>query len=86
MECRPGCAACCIAPQITTAIPNMPDGKPAGTPCANLNENLNCTIWDRKDYPGLCRAFLPDSEHCGENREQALKILTRLEQETGPDV
>ena len=30
MECRSGCAACCIAPSISSAIPGMPDGKPAG--------------------------------------------------------
>ncbi|MGL4778393.1 MAG: YkgJ family cysteine cluster protein, partial [Aeromonas veronii] len=24
MECRSGCAACCIAPSISSAIPGMP--------------------------------------------------------------
>ena len=28
-----GCGACCIAPSISSAIPGMPDGKPAGVRC-----------------------------------------------------
>ncbi|HNM56919.1 MAG TPA: YkgJ family cysteine cluster protein, partial [Thauera aminoaromatica] len=24
MDCRPGCAACCIAPSISSPIPGMP--------------------------------------------------------------
>ncbi|HNF77692.1 MAG TPA: YkgJ family cysteine cluster protein, partial [Thauera aminoaromatica] len=26
MDCRPGCAACCIAPSISSPIPGMPHG------------------------------------------------------------
>ena len=32
MPCRDGCGACCIAPSITSPIPGMPHGKPAGMP------------------------------------------------------
>ena len=32
-ECRPGCAACCIAPSISSPIPGMPDGNVAGAVC-----------------------------------------------------
>jgi hypothetical protein len=28
--CRPDCGACCIAPSISSPIPGMPHGKPAG--------------------------------------------------------
>ena len=28
--CRPGCGACCTAPSISSPIPGMPEGKPAG--------------------------------------------------------
>jgi len=84
MECRTGCAACCIAPTISSMIPGMPDGKTAGTPCINLDDQLNCKIWQRKDYPGLCSAFKADSEHCGTDRDQALLILSHMESETAP--
>jgi hypothetical protein len=33
IACRPGCAACCIAPSISSPIPGMPHGKPAGVRC-----------------------------------------------------
>ncbi|HVK38365.1 MAG TPA: YkgJ family cysteine cluster protein, partial [Candidatus Kapabacteria bacterium] len=37
MTCRDGCGACCIAPSITSPIPGMPDGKPAGVRCVQLS-------------------------------------------------
>ncbi|NBX68342.1 MAG: YkgJ family cysteine cluster protein, partial [Proteobacteria bacterium] len=37
MECRIGCGACCIAPSISSPLPGMPHGKPAGVRCVNLN-------------------------------------------------
>lgn len=86
MKCRPQCGACCIAPQISTALPNMPEGKPAGIPCVNLDEALNCTVWNTPSFPALCHAFQAHVEHCGENRQQALTILTYLERETAPDI
>nr|WP_320134889.1 YkgJ family cysteine cluster protein [uncultured Amphritea sp.] len=86
MKCRPQCGACCIAPQISSAIPNMPNGKPAGVPCVNLDDAFNCTIWNTPHFPPLCRAFQAQAEHCGETQQQALTILTRLEQETAPDI
>lgn len=85
MECRPGCAACCIAPQIATPIPGMPNGKPAGVHCINLDQQLNCRIWNQPDYPPLCRAFKAAPEHCGDSQAQALRIITELEQATAPD-
>ena len=30
LACRDGCGACCIAPSISSPIPDMPAGKPAG--------------------------------------------------------
>jgi len=37
MKCRAGCGVCCIAPSISQPLPYMPDGKPAGQACANLD-------------------------------------------------
>ena len=45
MECRPDCGACCTAPSISSPIPGMPDGKPANTPCVQLDEHLRCKIF-----------------------------------------
>jgi hypothetical protein len=85
VECRSNCAACCIAPSIHSAIPNMPDGKKAGEYCQNLDPiTLSCVIWGDNNYPELCRKFLPCQETCGENREQALTNIAYLELVTAP--
>ncbi|AHC15467.1 Proteinase inhibitor [Salinispira pacifica] len=62
----------------------MPRGKPAGVPCINLDENLNCRIHGTAEYPVVCRNLQPRPDMCGESRDQALRYLTRLEQETLP--
>ena len=83
MECRPGCGACCIAISISSPIPGMPDGKPAGVVCINLDpETHRCTIWDTPEYPDVCRNFTPSIENCGKNRAEALENLTFFEKST----
>ena len=42
LACRAGCGACCIAPSISSAIPGMPHGKPAGVRCVQLDDALRC--------------------------------------------
>ena len=82
MECRRGCGACCIAPSIDSAIPGMPQGKPAGVRCVQLDENFDCRLFGKPERPPVCHRFLPDPEVCGDNHEQALQLITLLEQAT----
>ncbi len=83
MNCRPGCGACCIALSITSPLPGMPQGKPAGAVCANLDPaSLRCRIWGQVDYPGVCQKFLPAAEVCGSNREEAMRLIGALERAT----
>ena len=85
MNCRPGCAACCIAISISSPIPGMPDGKPAGVVCVNLDpETCLCRIWGRPEYPNVCRNLKAEREMCGSSREEALAYLTELERLTAP--
>lgn len=64
----------------------MPNGKPAGVPCVNLDmETLRCTIWETAVYPAVCRNFRPSLENCGNSRAEALHILTVMEEVTKPD-
>jgi Fe-S-cluster containining protein len=77
MKCRPGCGACCIAPSISTPIPGMPDGKPAGVRCIHLTEDYRCAIFDRR--PKVCRDFKAEEMVCGRSREEALQLLEDLE-------
>lgn len=81
MECRPGCAACCIAPSISTAIPGMPQGKVAGVACVQLDEQGLCRLFASVERPSVCSAFSA-GELCGASREQALVNITELERLT----
>lgn len=80
--CRSGCGACCIAPSITSPIPGMPNGKPAGVPCVQLDAELRCRIFGQPERPNVCSSLRPDPAMCGESREQALAYLHQLEQLT----
>ncbi|MBU1190546.1 MAG: YkgJ family cysteine cluster protein [Gammaproteobacteria bacterium] len=84
MNCRPDCAACCIAPSITSPIPGMPNGKPAGVRCVQLREDLGCAIFGQPERPAFCANLKAATEMCGEHREEALAILTRMEIATRP--
>ncbi|MBD3671478.1 MAG: YkgJ family cysteine cluster protein [Gammaproteobacteria bacterium] len=82
MECRAGCAACCIAPSITSPIPGMPAGKPAGVACVQLDESGHCRLFGLPERPRICCEFQATRALCGENREQALIRIARLERDT----
>lgn len=80
MQCHQPCGACCIAPEITSALPNMPKGKPAGTRCVNLGEDLRCTVYEQR--PAVCRGFQPAAYSCGASHEEALQLIGELEDAT----
>ncbi|HPA89177.1 MAG TPA: YkgJ family cysteine cluster protein [Quisquiliibacterium sp.] len=84
MNCRPGCGACCIAPSITSPIPGMPHGKPAGVRCVQLLEDHRCGIFGRPERPACCSGLQPSVEMCGASRDEALHWLARLEAATQP--
>lgn len=84
-ECRKNCGACCIAPSITSAIPDMPKGKKAGIPCVHLDENMRCKIFNSPSRPSVCASLQPSPEMCGSCREDALAYLTELEKLTSPE-
>ncbi|WP_293369137.1 YkgJ family cysteine cluster protein [Nevskia sp.] len=83
-SCRPGCGACCIAPSISSAIPGMPDGKPAGVRCVQLRDDQSCAIFGDPRRPAVCSGLKPDPAMCGSARAEALAFLDRLERATAP--
>ncbi|MCX9157536.1 YkgJ family cysteine cluster protein [Niveibacterium sp. 24ML] len=85
MDCRPGCAACCIAPSISSPIPGMEGGKPAGVPCIQLDEQLRCKLFGDPRRPAVCGGLQPSAEMCGTDRVHALHYLNRLEALTRHD-
>jgi uncharacterized protein len=84
MECRSGCGACCIAPSITSPIPGMPNGKPAGVRCVQLDEANRCRIFGQPERPAFCGGLQASVEMCGDSQQHALHWLARLEQLTAP--
>jgi Fe-S-cluster containining protein len=79
MICRKACGACCIAPSISSPIPGMPDGKPAGTACTHLTSDFRCRIFNHPDRPLVCEQFQAEKIVCGKNRNEAMEILAGLE-------
>jgi uncharacterized protein len=82
--CRPDCGACCIAPSISSPIPGMPHGKPAGVRCVQLGDDLRCAIFGQPERPACCSGLQPQTEMCGAHRAEALAWLTQLEVLTRP--
>ena len=78
MECREKCGACCVALSISSPIPGMPEGKPAGVRCTHLKDDYQCAIYDDPGKPEVCNDFKAEAEFCGSDREEALKILFSL--------
>ena len=84
MECRVGCAACCIAPSISSAIPGMASGKPAGARCFQLSDENRCRIYGLRTRPLVCSSLRPCPEMCGNDNDEALRRLALLEELTTP--
>ncbi len=84
MNCRVGCAACCIEISISSPIPGMPHGKPAGARCPNLNKENQCNIHNSDLYPEVCRSYSATQELCGHTTSEAIENLKNLEVLTCP--
>lgn len=84
MECRAGCAACCIVISISSPIPGMPEGKPAGVPCVQLTADRRCKLFGRPERPAVCVAFVAAEDICGSTDAEAFERLTLLERSTAP--
>jgi uncharacterized protein len=84
MNCRTGCGACCIAPSISSAIPGMPNGKPAGVRCIQLDNANRCRIFGRPERPAVCTRLRPNPTMCGDSRDVAISFLSALEIASAP--
>lgn len=79
MDCRARCGACCIAPSISSPIPGMPHGKPAGVPCVQLLPDLRCALFGKPERPAVCVSLRPVEDMCGVDAADAMRRLTALE-------
>lgn len=85
MKCRIGCAACCIAPSISSAIPGMPEGKPAGARCIQLTVDNKCAIFGSPQRPKVCASLQPSIEMCCHSNQDAMMRLSQWEKDTLPE-
>lgn len=79
IPCRAGCGACCIALSISSVIPGMPNGKPAGVRCVQLDDDNRCRIFGKPERPQVCSDFQAELEFCGNTRDEALGLMRNLE-------
>ena len=79
LACRKGCGACCIAPSISTPIPGLAGGKPAGLRCPHLTGEYLCGLYGRPERPRVCLSLQATEEWCGSSRAEALRRIALLE-------
>lgn len=83
MECRK-CGACCIAASISSPIPGLPGGKPAGMRCPHLSRDNLCELFGRPERPAACGEFEPMPDACGGSCEEAMELMAEMERNTRP--
>ena len=57
----------------------MPDGKPAGERCIQLDDNNLCKLFGQPNRPQVCLDFIACPDVCGDNNAQALQLITEME-------
>jgi hypothetical protein len=62
----------------------MPQGKPAGVACMQLDALLGCRLFGHPQRPAVCGSLQPAPDMCGRSREQAMRWLSQLEAQTAP--
>jgi hypothetical protein len=85
VECRVGCGACCIGLSISSPIPGMAGGKPAGVRCVQLTADNRCALYGLPERPTVCTRLRPMEEMCGSSAAEALERLALLEHLTAPE-
>ena len=63
----------------------MPNGKPAGVRCLHLSHDYRCELFGKPERPALCERFKPERWVCGDSQQQALTLLSALEQDSCSD-
>jgi uncharacterized protein len=57
----------------------MPNGKPAGIRCVQLDAQNRCMIFGKPERPAVCESLRPSLEMCGDSRDHAMHYLTQLD-------
>lgn len=78
------CGVFCTEISISSPIPGMPGGKPAGLPCIHLNSNNLCNLFNSPTRPAVCSSFQYDIAICGKSANEARQLIRWYEKETSP--
>lgn len=62
----------------------MPQGKPAGVRCVQLDAGNRCRIFGRPERPLVCSSLAAEPQMCGSDSEHAMSFLHSLEIATEP--
>lgn len=62
----------------------MPQGKPAGQRCVQLDADDRCRLFGHPERPAVCGSLQPSAAMCGADRTHALRWLAELEAHTAP--
>ena len=60
----------------------MPNGKPAGVRCIQLDDDNGCKIFGQPARPLVCASLQASREMCGESRAHAMFFLATLDRLT----
>ena len=57
----------------------MPGSKAGGVRCIHLTDEMRCSIFNHASRPSVCKGFKAEKLICGNNRNEAAQILSKLE-------
>jgi len=60
----------------------MPQGKPAGERCVQLDVQNHCRLFGQSERPAVCGSFAASADTCGNSSEEAMQTLAELEAAT----
>jgi hypothetical protein len=60
----------------------MPSGKPAGVRCIHLKDDNKCALFGDSSRPKVCSDYIAEPDFCGNDREEAIRILRSLDPPT----
>ena len=62
----------------------MVAGKPSGARCIHLDNGNLCLLWGSTRRPDFCDHFSPSPGTCGNNQEEAMRLIDLLDRATAP--
>lgn len=57
----------------------MPEGKPAGVRCVQLDEDNLCKLFGLPERPAVCGKFQAEKDVCGDSFDEAVRLIGFME-------